>query len=150
MKALSGSWRVEMQTQLLADENVIKSKLSNAMITTAQPNQTFDAITDTFGSAKAARSGIKTAEKLVGGIWVGGRTTLTNLRVIFEPNAFNTALQDGIGTVIIPLKDIIEVRTRWGVLTSIVELQTSDECFAIRCFGAKGFAATVEAAREQV
>ena len=139
-----------MQTLLLPGEEIIKSKLSNAMIATAQPNQTFDTITDAFGSAKAARSGIKTAEKLVGGIWVGGRTTLTNLRVIFEPNSLNNALQDGIGTVIIPLKDIVEVRTRWGVLTSIVELQTSDECFAIRCFGAKGFAATVEVAREKV
>lgn len=135
-----------LKTPLLEGESVLADKLSNARIDAARPSALFDLIASAFGSPNDARAGVDIAKSLVGGIWVGGRATVTTHRVIFEPNAVNRALHANVGGVAVLLSSLTDVRVRWGFITSIVDFGTSEGVLSIRCFGAKAFAAQVRVA----
>lgn len=141
----------ELQISLIAGEEAVTTKLCNALIDSAEPSVAFHLIPLPAGVAAAAgsRAGFELARHAFGGTWVGGRVTLTNLRIIFEPNALNTFLQNGISAIALPLEALTGVQTRWGFLTSIVEIEAGKASLSIRCFGAKQFAQAVDDVRVQ-
>jgi hypothetical protein len=84
-----------------------------------------------------------------GGLWVGGRATLTAASVEFHPNAVNKGLQTGSLDVDVPLSTIMSIEVLPAPLTKIVAIRTSRSVVKIRCFRARAFADQIrEAARQ--
>lgn len=130
-------------------EEVIAAKVVNALIqdvqvrgaSTAQVADAFvpgvDVITPVLDGFRAG----------YGGLWVGGKATLTNLALRFSPNALNRAVQTGTLDVTVPLADVVAVRLIRGFVTNIVAVETAGFVFKVRCYGAKAFSDAIEAAR---
>ncbi|MEV7396982.1 hypothetical protein [Aeromicrobium sp. NPDC092404] len=75
--------------------------------------------------------------KRMGGLWVGGRITLTATRLEFEPNIVNIALHDGDTNRAIALRDVTAVEDRGGIFTKIVHVDGPDGGVTFRCYGAR-------------
>lgn len=71
-----------------------------------------------------------------GGLWVGGRLTVTNIDVQFHANALNRSIQSGQLDVTIDLRSIESVELLPGVLTKIIAIRAGDRVTKFRCFGA--------------
>ncbi|MFF2387899.1 hypothetical protein [Agromyces sp. NPDC058104] len=82
-----------------------------------------------------------------GGLWVGGRVTLTTEAVSFAANGLNRIAQSGTLDVTIPLAEITGVEVLPGFITRIVAITTPDVTLKVRCYGAARFAEEVLAAR---
>lgn len=82
-----------------------------------------------------------------GGLWVGGRVTLTTSTVRFSPNAINRLVQSGDLDVSIRLAAIDDIQVVPGFVTNIVVLTTPQVIFKVRCWGARRFADAVREAR---
>lgn len=83
-----------------------------------------------------------------GGLWVGGRATLTDTMLTFEPNVLNRLLHEN-GEALrldLPLAAIDQVATRFGWFTGIIDVTAQGAVFSLRCYGSKGFAAKIDAA----
>jgi hypothetical protein len=83
-----------------------------------------------------------------GGPWVGGRVTLTSDEATFAPNALNRIANPGRLDVRNPLADIIDVEFIPAFVSSIVAISAEALVFKVRCFGARGFADAILAARD--
>lgn len=123
-------------------QEIIEKKVCNAKIVGATPN--FSAYFASFvssglGGAIAFASVIGAFKKMLGGLWVGGNVYLTSASVIFEPNKLNAALQSNVDAVEIPLKDIVNIKREFGVLTGIACINTDSGSLKIRCYNASGF-----------
>jgi hypothetical protein len=81
-----------------------------------------------------------------GGLWVGGRLTVTTTDFQFHANALNRALQSGQLDIVIDLRSIESVEVLPGVLTKIVAMRTADGVTKVRCFGAAKVAEQIRAA----
>ncbi|MEQ1737145.1 MAG: hypothetical protein ABL886_12175 [Rhodoglobus sp.] len=130
-------------------EEVIVARVANALIQDVQMKgagvaQVADALVPGVDVITPVLDGFRAA---YGGLWVGGKATLTNLALHFSPNAVNRAVQTGTLDVTVPLADVVAVGFKPAVLSSIVILETPGYTFKVRCFGAKEFAEAVEAAR---
>lgn len=95
------------------------------------------------------RLGTNAVKKLMGGLWVGGTVYLTEDAVEFHPNGLNRVVHkdpDSL-SVVIPLRGITSVGTRFGIATQIIDIKTAIGTLSVRCYGAPGFAKKIEAAR---
>lgn len=81
-----------------------------------------------------------------GGLWVGGRVTLTSKSIAFSPNALNRATHAGTLDVDIPLALIVRVDLLPGVVTKIVAIHTVGGLLKVRCYGASNLAHAIEKA----
>lgn len=72
-----------------------------------------------------------------GGLWVGGKVTVTQEGLSFVPNAMNVAMHKGLQPTHIPLRDVLRVQRQFGWLTGIVVVAHAQGEFRFRCFGAK-------------
>ncbi|MEO1662274.1 MAG: hypothetical protein AAFR51_14885 [Pseudomonadota bacterium] len=125
-------------------ENVIARKLANALMKDAEIGERTQSLLGPGG-----RLGTNAMKKLMGGLWVGGTAYLTEDALEFHPNILNRALHtdpDSL-SVVLPLRGITSVETRFGVGTKIIDIKTAIGTLSIRCFGAGSFAKQVEAAR---
>jgi hypothetical protein len=86
------------------------------------------------------------ANPIAGGLWVGGRVTLSTTDVQFHANAVNRSLQSGELDITVDLRSIESVELLPGVLTKIVAMHTGERVFKIRCFGAAKLAEQIQAA----
>ncbi len=121
----------------MSDAPPIATKTANALIEGAQP---VDALNLIAGVAQAASS----AAGGTGGLWVGGKAMLYPDRLTFQPNDLNRSLHAGDVSAAVPLSSITAVIDRFGLLSGIVEVQTSAaRTFKLRCFGAKDFSARI-------
>lgn len=125
-------------------ENVIARKMANALMKDAE-------ITDRAQSllGPGGRLGTNAVKKLMGGLWVGGTAYLTEDAVEFHPNGLNRMVHkdpDSL-SVVIPLRGITSVETRFGIATQIIDIKTAIGTLSVRCYGAPGFAKKIEAAR---
>jgi hypothetical protein len=82
-----------------------------------------------------------------GGLWVGGRVTLTDSNVIFEPNALNRSVHTGTLDISIPLSEISHVKCLPGFVTKIAAIHTAGGVLKVRCYGAPALVAAIEQAR---
>lgn len=89
---------------------------------------------------------LELVQKALGGLWVGGTLIVTDGEVRFEPNAMNRLVHRGEVSIAVPLAEIRGATTRFGVLTRIIDVETSAGTFCVRCFGADAVAATIRSA----
>lgn len=112
-------------------EVTLADKVANALIPDAAENSPF------------IQPAVEIMRRSNGGLWVGGRVTLTSEAISFAPNALNLALQTGSLAWRIPLSDIDGVDVLPGLITSKVQLHTPHGPYQVRCYGAKKFAQQV-------
>lgn len=123
-------------------ENVIAKKMANALMKDAEIGDRTQMILGPGG-----RLGTTAVKKLMGGLWVGGTAYLTADALEFHPNGLNRAVHkdpDAL-SVVLPLRSITSVETRFGVATQIIDVKTAIGTLSIRCYGAKGFADKIKA-----
>lgn len=125
--------------------NVIARKLANALMKDAEIGDRTQMVLGPGG-----RLGTNAVKKLMGGLWVGGTAYLTSDAVGFHPNGLNRAMHkdpDSL-SVVLPLRSITGVETRFGIATQIIDIKTAIGTLSIRCYGAKGFADKIESVRK--
>jgi hypothetical protein len=81
-----------------------------------------------------------------GGMWVGGRVTLTPTTYRFRPNAINRTVQSGTLEFEVPTEAISDVELQPGFATRIVAVRVGDKVVRVRCYGAARLAAAIRAA----
>lgn len=82
-----------------------------------------------------------------GGLWVGGRVTLSTESIAFRPNVANRIAQVGTSDIVIPLTKISRVEVLSGAITKIVALHLEGKVVKVRCFGASALAAEIDRVR---
>lgn len=125
-------------------DNVIARKLANALMKDAEIG---DRAQSMLGSG--GRLGTNAVKKLMGGLWVGGTVYLTPDAVEFHPNGLNRVVHkdpDSL-SVVLPLRGITSVETRFGLGTKIIDIKTAIGTLSVRCYGATGFAKKIEETR---
>ena len=125
-------------------DNIIARKLANALMKDAEIGDQTSRVMGAGG-----RLGTAAVKKLMGGLWVGGTAYLTEDAVEFHPNGLNRAVHKDPESlsVVLPLRGITSVETRFGMMTQIIDIKTAIGTLSIRCFGADGFAKKIEKAR---
>ena len=78
-----------------------------------------------------------------GGLWVGGRATLTTESLLFRPNAVNRGIHAGSLDIEIPLSEITSVEILPALVSSVITLHTPQSAVKIRCFRAAPFASQI-------
>jgi hypothetical protein len=121
----------------MADQ-VLMSKIANALVEDAESH--ISSLVPVLSAFRAVS----------GGLWVGGRVTLTSESVSFAPNTINRIAQSGTLDVSIPLRQVTDVTVLPGLFTSVVAISTPDRVLKVRCYWARRFADAVIAARDAV
>ncbi len=85
-------------------------------------------------------------KRTYGGLWVGGRVTLTTVDLTFAPNAMNRMVQSGTLDVTVPLEAITSVHVTKATITNIVVVGLGYQVLKVRCYGAAALAQAIEAA----
>jgi len=80
-----------------------------------------------------------------GGLWVGGRVTLTSAELGFRANAANRLLHYGDPSFAIPLSAIGHVDVEPGFITKIIAVTWAGGVTRFRCYGAGRFADQIRA-----
>lgn len=139
----------------------IDKRLANALFANAKmSNQAVAEISKFVGrfvegaaiNPKALQATLGAFSEHYGGLWVGGKATLTDRALLFEPNALNRFIHEN-GDALqlnLDLKQIDSVTTRFGWLTGIIDITMGDAVISIRCFGSKAFATNIERTRSSV
>ncbi len=110
------------------EDRVLISKLCNAF----QPNA------ETIGMLGIPiRSALKNYKDEYGGLWVGGRLTVTKNELKFSPNAVNKALHGNADCLSINLSDVKAAKRKFGFVSGIIVIETSQAIYKLRCLGAK-------------
>ena len=125
-------------------ENVIARKMAIALMMDAELGDRTSTVLGPGG-----RLGTAAVKKLMGGLWVGGTVYLTDSAVEFHPNGLNRAVHkdpDAL-SVVLPLRSITAIDTRFGVMTKIIDIKTAIGTLSVRCYGAESFAKKIETAR---
>ena len=124
-------------------QNIIGKRLSNALIKDAEPDfGVFFDVADVvgLGAVKSTLTAeLSVFKKLMGGLWVGGTTYLTEDAIKFRPNLINRLLHKGDCSVSIPLGEITDVKKRFGIVTQIIDIITTKGTLSIRCYGSGSF-----------
>lgn len=115
---------------------VITSRLANALV---------DDVHVHLPATSAAGRVLGRYRRRYGGLWVGGRLTLTTTDVRFHANALNRSIQSGQLDITLNLRSIESVELQPGVLTKIIAIRTGDRVIKIRCFGASKVAEQIRA-----
>ena len=126
---------------------IIAAKAANALVEDAElslPDVAgLDLIVPNLRTVKGVLAAFK---KAYGGLWVGGRATLTTSDVNFRPNAVNRAIQTGSLDIAVPLSAIVDIQVLRGFVTQIIAIHTPGYVVKVRCFGAKAFASQIRSA----
>ena len=94
---------------------IVAKRVANALITDAEAK--LPRVTPRIDQVEAALDRFKSAH---GGLWVGGRATLTTESIRFHPNVVNRGIHAGSLDIEIPLPDIVNVEVLPAFLTSEV------------------------------
>lgn len=140
---------------------ILDKRVANALFKDAKMSQDAAAAIGRVAGAlgAGAKMGLESAHLTLdrfasryGGLWVGGRASLTDTMLMFEPNALNRMIHENGETLRLdlPLEGIERVETRFGWFTGIIDVTAGGAVFSLRCYGSKTFAAKIEAARASV
>lgn len=116
---------------------VIVSRVANALIVDVDV---------TVATTSVNRRVLDRCRRRHGGLWVGGRLTVTDTDVQFHANALNRSIQSGQLDITVDLRSVESVELLPGVLTKIMAIHTGDRVTKIRCFGAAKVADQIRAA----
>jgi hypothetical protein len=115
--------------------DIVAKRGANALIADAQA--TLPSRAPNLHQVEATLGRFKSAH---GGLWVGGRATLTTQSLCFRPNAVNRAIQAGSLDIEIPLPDIVSIEVLPAFVSSVIAIRTPQSAVKIRCFRADAFA----------
>ena len=122
---------------------VIATKLANMLVEDATAD--LPPFVDSLPGMEAVEPVLAGFRRVYGGLWVGGRATLTTAAFSFAANAANRALQSGTVDLQLPLSAISEVSVQGGFLTNIMVINVGSSLVKVRCFGAAAFADLIRA-----
>lgn len=126
---------------------IIGTRFANALVQDAEFSVPdipgLDSITPGIETVPYVISVFKNA---YGGLWVGGRATLTTTELSFQPNATNRAFHTGTLDITVPLPAIAGVEVARGFVTKIIAIRTPRFVVKIRCYGAAAFADQIRSA----
>ena len=115
---------------------VLATKVANALIQDAA-----SPLEDSAGIGTA----IRRSRDRYGGLWVGGRITLTPAELGFSPNAVNRLVHAGDPSFTIPLSAVSRVDVEPGFFTKIIAVTWTGGVTRFRCYGAARFADRIRA-----
>ena len=92
------------------------------------------------------------SKKMIGGQWINGKALIKTGGFEFQPSKLNQPFFKNLNdlTIVIPWSELNSISKRFGVVGTIVDLQTSADRLSIRCHGADALIETIEAARGAV
>jgi len=127
-------------------ETVLKSKMANFLVTDAEVN--YEDVGEFYEVVGSGNVGVLAGvlegfRNHYGGLWVGGKVTVTQNAVHLNANAMNRMAQDGTLDVELPMTSIRKVTVEGGFVTKIVRLDTDAYSVRFRCFGAKDVASLI-------
>ena len=148
----------------MLNDEILDSKMANALFANARMSEKAGKSLQKWGAqvGEATGIGVDVAQSLAttrrvleaysakyGGLWVGGKATLSRAMLSFEPNAVNRFIHENGAflTLALPLEAIESVTIRPGFLTDIVDVSTDGGVFSLRCFKVKTFARKINDAR---
>lgn len=76
-----------------------------------------------------------------GGLWVGGKFTISNEEFRFSTNTANQIVHKENCDLSFPMSDVKSIYREFGWITGILNFELDDRIIAVRCFGAKKIAA---------
>ena len=116
--------------------DVILSKLANAFVEDVALDET---VPSPGGRADGVDGvdGVDAAREHLGGLWVGGRLTLTTDELTFRPNGLNESIHTGSLGIAIPLRAVEEVLDLPGVLTKVIGVRHDGRVDRFRTWGAR-------------
>ena len=118
-------------------QDILAAKVANALIQ--------DAASPFEDSASGIGRAIRGSRKRYGGLWVGGRVTLTSAVLGFSPNAVNRLAHAGDTSFTIPLSAIRRIDVEPAFFTKIIAVTWTGGVARFRCYGAAGFADQIRA-----
>jgi len=116
---------------LVTSQDVVAAKVANALIQDAA-----SPLENAVGIGSSARR----FRKKYGGLWVGGRVTLTRTDLRFAPNAVNRLVHVGDPSFTIPLAAIRQIDVEPGFVTKIIAVTWTGGVTRLRCYSAARFA----------
>jgi hypothetical protein len=124
---------------------VISTRLANALFANARMA---DGLGGSLGVANPVNAVLDGYAAAYGGLWVGGKATLTDQSISFAPNGLNKVMHHNGGDLRfdVPLDAVRSVGFRKAFVTSIVVIMIDGGQFSFRCYGAKDFAEEIRRA----
>lgn len=126
-------------------EQVIASKVANALVVEAEMAMG-PAAEVALSPNRAVENPVEWFRRFNGGLWVGGRATLTTQRLRFEANSLNKMVHSGPMEVDVELRHVVDVSVRRGLFTSVIHVLLPGADFQLRCYGARAFAEQIREA----
>ena len=114
---------------------IVAKRAANALIADAEAE--LPSLTPRIRQVEATLDRFKSAH---GGLWVGGRATLTTESMCFRANAVNRSINEGSLDIEILLPDIISIKVLPAFISSVVVIRTRGSVVKIRCLRADSFA----------
>lgn len=114
---------------------IVAKRAANALVTDAESR--LPGLVPGVRRVEATLDRFKSAH---GGLWVGGRATLSTESLTFHPNALNRGVQTGSLDIEIPLPEIVGIEVLPAFGTNVIAIRTPLSAVKIRCFGADAFA----------
>lgn len=118
---------------------VIFSKGANMLVEDARfsPSAVADIAIDALGGAAPGSALVlESFRRHYGGLWVGGRLTLSAQALTFRPNAMNRAVHSGELDLSVPLEEIAATHLEKASITDIICVTVASYVAKFRCFGA--------------
>lgn len=131
------------------DEHVLVSKGAGALVRQSEfvPSPRVElALVGMGGLPFGTNAVIEWFRQFHGGLWVGGRATLTDHRLQFVANQLNRMVHSGPLDVAVALPEIVAVSVRSAWVTNIVVVTLPGAELWLRCYGAGAFAEQIRVA----
>jgi hypothetical protein len=125
-------------------DEILAKKSVSALLDGAQMGRLSKMILGLDGRISANLS-----KKMIGGQWINGKALIRANAFEFQPSRLNQPFLKNMEElrILIPWPDVIGVRKRFGMVATIIDLETSADTLSIRCYGADELIETIEAAR---
>ena len=129
---------------MTSTDPVLVEKKVSALLDGARMRRLSKMILGLDGQISAALS-----KKMIGGQWISGTAFIRKTAFEFQPSRLNQPFFKNMDDlrIVIPWSDLINVRKRFGAVTSIVDLETADDTLSIRCLGADDFMSKINSVR---
>ncbi|MDC7233536.1 MAG: hypothetical protein PQJ58_09910 [Spirochaetales bacterium] len=86
---------------------------------------------------------IKSYIKHHGGLWIGGKFTISDGRFNFSMNSINRTIHPSESDLSFSMSEVKSVWRDFGWISGILNFEFEDKIVKLRCFGAKSVAETI-------
>lgn len=130
---------------MTSTDPVLFEKKVSALLDGAQMRRLSKMILGLDGQISAALS-----KKMIGGQWISGKALIKTSGIEFQPSRLNQPFFKNMDDlkVVIRWADLLGVKKRFGAVASIIDLETADGTFSMRCLGVEDMIRKINAARK--